>query len=264
MQTSRRDLLKTLVASSAVSLLLPQAHGQTYPEKQPDALPAGTLNKFNPDGSVHPFAGNTVISHLPAQCALRDATVALHDAMLAAPFHARFAALPTDSYHMTVFSGVNDQGRGPASWPSDIPIDTPIEECTRILNGRLASFKTACPMPLRMKIDPAATNVYTGGCSLRLVPADEAANRNIRTLRDQLAEVFRFRAADHATYEFHITIAYSLGQLSAPNERAYRVLLAYHVARIASAVPIIELGLPEFCSFRDMYRYDLVRYLQTI
>jgi hypothetical protein len=262
MLQSRRDLVK-LAMSSAVASLLPQAYSQTPTPGQPNTLPVGSRGKFYPDGSVHPFAGNTVISHLPAQCALRDATVVLHDALLAAPYGTKFATLPTDSYHMTVFSGVNDQGRTPTLWPSDIPIDIPIEECTRILNARLSSFKTDSPMPIRMKIDQPGTIQYTGGCSLRLVPADESANRGVRRLRDQLSEVFRFRGTDHSTYEFHITIAYSIGGLTNGEGQAYRKLLTEHAESIESAAPVIELGLPEFCSFSDMYRFNVLSYLRT-
>ncbi len=263
MHSSRRDVLKLALASSAASLVLPSYGQQSAPHSE-SSLPTGTRGKFNPDGSVRPFAGNTVISHLPAQCALRDAAVALHDALLASPIRSKFAVLPTDSYHMTVFSGVNDQGRTPASWPHDLAIDMPIEECTRILNDRLASFVLNRPMPIRMKIDQAATTGYTGGCSLRLRPADDAEDSRIRGLRNRLADVFQFRAADHTRYEFHITIAYPLADLEAAEYRIYRTLLTTHVQEIASASPIIELGLPEFCSFRDMYRYDLLRYLRTM
>ncbi len=194
---------------------------------------------------------------------LRDAMVTLRDSLRASPFAARFALLPTDSYHMTVFGGANDQGRSTQSWPGDIAMDTPIEVCTRILETRLASFWTDCPMPIRMKIDAARTVENDNGCGLLLAPADEAQNKAVRSLRDRLAEVFRFRAEDHATYQFHISIAYQVAAMAPPEVRAYRALMANHVARIISAVPLLELGLPEYCSFRDMYRYDVLRYLQT-
>jgi len=262
MYFSRRDVLRSALASSAASVLFP-AYGQQVGPQTSSSLPPGTRDKFNPDGSVLPFAGNTVISHLPAQCGLRDATVALHDALLASSIRSRFAVLPTDSYHMTVFGGANDKDRTPASWPRDLGLDMPIEECTRILNQRLATFDLSRPMPIRMKIDQTATIRYKGACSLRVAPVDDQENDAIRSLRDRLSDVFHLRATDHATYEFHITIAYQLGDLDPTQERDYRSLISRYAEKIAAAAPTIELGLPEFCSFRDMFRYDILRLLRT-
>jgi hypothetical protein len=262
MNSTRRDLLK-LAMGTAAAFHLRMATAQQPSVKQASPVPKGSRSKFNADGSVRGFAGNTIISHLPAQGALRDATVALHDALLIAPFRARFAVLPTDSYHMTVFNGANDQDRVPATWPTDLPQEMPIEECTRIFDARLASFLLDRPMPIRMKLDQAITAGYTDACSLRLVPADDAENHAIRGLRDRLADLLHLHAPDHATYAFHITIAYRLSELSAADDRAYRNLLADHVARISAAAPVIELGLPEFCSFKNMHRYDVLRYLRT-
>ena len=42
--------------------------------------------KFTPDGKAKPFAGNTVIAHLPVQGPFRDATVRLYEALSGASF----------------------------------------------------------------------------------------------------------------------------------------------------------------------------------
>lgn len=262
MPSSRRDLLRSALASSAALGLFPACARQVAAQTS-GSLPPGTRGKFNPDGSVIPFAGNTVICHLPAQCALRDATVALHDALLASPVRSKFAVLPTDSYHMTVFGGANDKDRTPGGWPGDLAREMPIEECTRIFNERLANFSLNRPMPIRMKVDRAATTRFNGACSLRVQPADDRENTAIRSLRDRLSDVFHLRAADHTTYEFHITIAYQLGDFDPAQERAYRSLIAAHAEKISAASPTIELGLPEFCSFRNMHRYDVLRLLRS-
>jgi hypothetical protein len=36
----------------------------------------------------------------------------------------------------------------------------------------------------------------------------------------------------------------------------YNEVLRQTVECIVAATPVLELGLPEYCTFRDMYRYD--------
>jgi hypothetical protein len=264
MPSSRRDLLKRAAATSALPFI-PSAFSQTATNQSPPSpnVPASSRDKFNADGSVRPFAGNTVISHLPAQCSLRDRIADLRDALDRTSYRSTFALLPVDSYHMTVFGGLNDQQRQAPLWPADLPANTPIEECTRILDARFATFRLDCPLPIRMKLDRADTIANSNGVSLHLLPADEAENRAIRHLRDRLSSVFGFRDPGHDTYVFHITVAYRLAMLPPGQDRDYRTLLDAHAARIVDAAPIIELGLPAFCSFRDMYRFEPLRYLRT-
>jgi hypothetical protein len=264
MPSTRRDLLKRAAATAALPFI-PSDFAQTSITQPPTSpkLPASSRDKFNADGSVRPFAGNTVICHLPAQCLLRDRIADLRDALDRTPYRSTFALLPVDSYHMTVFGGLNDQQRYAPLWPADLPTSTPIEQCTRILDARLAAFELDRPMPIRMKLDRAETLANSDGVSLHLLPADVAENSAIRHLRDRLAKVFGFRDPGHDAYVFHITVAYRLAMLAPAQDRDYRALLAAHTARIVDAAPIIELGLPAFCSFRDMYRFEPVRYLRT-
>jgi hypothetical protein len=56
-----------------------------------------TLLKFNPDGSKRPFAGNTVICHLPIQGAVRDALIALHEDLKQSPYRSRLGLTSPDS-----------------------------------------------------------------------------------------------------------------------------------------------------------------------
>jgi hypothetical protein len=61
--------------------------------------------KFHPDGTVKPFAGNTVICHIPQQCRFRDGTVMLHDDLARSSFAHRLGILPPESCHMTIYPG---------------------------------------------------------------------------------------------------------------------------------------------------------------
>jgi hypothetical protein len=263
---SRRNFL---LGSSAVSLatFLPSALGAQVatPQKAGEnnpvtaVVPRDTLLKFNSDGGRLPFAGNTVICHLPQQCRVRDAITALGDSLRASSFAPKLGVLPGDSYHMTVFPGPNDQDRAAYGWPADIPIDVPMSECNRIIGERIRNFKMRGNLPIRVRVDQER---MLG--SLRISPVDDRENAKLRTLRDQLAvEVFRFRDKDHETYTFHITLAYQMSRLTPDEERQHQSLLEQHFPAILAAAPVIELGVPEFCTFEDMFRFEIRSLLRT-
>ena len=266
---SRRDFLRAASATAAAGIVLSsqlpiyaqQATSTLAPTSDSDLGlgPNPTLDaalKFRPDGTAKPFAGNTVICHVPQQDRFRDNTAALHDALLQSSFVHKLAILPTESYHMTVYSGSNDQNRVHSSWPGGVPISASIEECNRVMMERMKAFRFDGPYPLRVRVDVPRTMSHGRASTLRMEGADAASERTLRVLRDRLADVYKFRAPDHNTYGFHITIAYTMADLTAAEMAEYRSILKPALDRLIAATPALELGLPEYCTFHDMYRFD--------
>jgi hypothetical protein len=226
-------------------------------ERQAASIPSpDALLKFNPNGTRKPFAGNTVICHLPVQCAMRDAMVPLHEELAHSPLVHKLGLTSTDSYHMTVFPGANDQGRSVYGWPSYVPLDATIEDCNRLVGERMTAAQFHCRLPLRVRVDVPMTLNYFSACTLRMVPADPEENAKLRTLRDQLAGVYGFRTKDHDQYTFHITMSYQMARFTEQEQMAYRRILRAHLQRIAVAAPILELAEPEYCVFPDMFRFE--------
>ena len=265
---------KFLLNSSAVSLaaFLPKALDaqSAAPQRLGDGNPifAGTPKdtslKFTPEGVRRPFAGNTLICHLPQQSKVRDKIAALGDALHSSSFAHKLGLLPSDSYHMTVFPGANDQNRAEYGWPADIPIDAPMSECDRVVGERIAQFRMQERLPIRVKVDLEKTLGPQRVSSLRISPADDRENAKLRNLRDRMAEeVFRFRTPDHATYGFHVSLAYQMKLLSREEAGEHQAILKHHVPEIIAAAPVIELGIPEFCTFDDMFRFEICALLQT-
>jgi hypothetical protein len=268
---SRRNFL---LRSSALSLarlipsqlsalgLGPQQAQQDDPKLE--IIPRDTLLKFNPDGSPRPFAGNTIICHLPQQSPFRDTVSALGNGLRSNPFSGKLAILPSDSYHVTILGGLNDQDRARYGWPSDIPINTPITGCNRVIGERIAQFRMHADLPLRFCLDKEKTLAPQRPSGLQLVPADANEKLKIRTLRDRMAdEVFGYRAADHDTFGFHISLAYQMRGLAAAERGEYQSILMQHLPAIVAAAPVIEFGSPEFCTFENMYRFEVRTLLRS-
>jgi hypothetical protein len=49
-----------------------------------------------------------------------------------------------------------------------------------------------------------------------------------------------------------------------PSERReYQRLLVQHLPALVGAAPVIEFGIPEFCTFEDMYKFEILTLLRT-
>jgi len=274
-QSNRRSFLLS-TSALAVTTLLPEVlvakdrEGSAMQHQAEDATKTAfkipdrdNLLKFNIDGSRRAFAGNTVICHLPVQSAMRDAVLALHADLANAPYRSRLGLTSTDSYYMTVFSGANDHDRAVTGWPSYVLQDASIDVCNRMVGARMKEAHLECELPLRVRVDQDHTLNYPTACTLRMIPADESEKVKLRSLRDQLAEVYGFRSRDLNRYEFHITLSYQLTPFSQAERAVYEEMLKPHLARISESClssrirqPGI-LHLPGYVSLRSPKTHPL-------
>jgi hypothetical protein len=213
--------------------------------------------KFEPDGRPKPFAGNTVIAHIPAQGAFRDGTVRLHDALAGAAFAHKLAILPTDSYHMTIFNGSNDLGRTNSTWPGGVLSDASIDQCNRVMLERMKETRLKAQFPIQVSIDMRQTLEYGRACTLRMIGSTEMATRNLLSIRQQLAAAYRVPVPANDDYEFHITFAYTMHDFADKEKTEYKAILQEHLPKLIASAPNLELGLAEYCTFPNMYRFDI-------
>jgi hypothetical protein len=268
---TRRDFVLSSAAFSLAAIAphrLAAQQGESQNSRGDDpqlaVIPKDTRLKFNPDGSRRRFAGNTVISHLPQQSQLRDAVTAVGDALRVGSFAHKLAILPSDSYHATILGGVNDLDRHQSEWPKDIPISASITECNRIVEQRFARFTIHEELPIRFRLDKEKTIAPQLASGLQLAPADPAEKLKINRLRDRLAdEVFQYRAKNHDSFRFHISLAYQMSSFTFHERQEYQSILDHCLPTIITAAPVIELGSPEFCTFEDMYRFEIRKLLRT-
>ncbi|REG58610.1 hypothetical protein B0G80_1269 [Paraburkholderia sp. BL6669N2] len=218
--------------------------------------------KFDSNGNVLRYPGNTLVCHVPLFTPLSDALVAVRDTMKSSPFVSSLSFLPPQSYHMTVFEGVADLERGNDRWPTDLPHDASVPECTRHFAAKLESFDLGCTLPLRLRVADRANQTHVG--CMKLVPVDAAEERKLRDLRTRLAECLLLRTAWHDHYEFHITLSYLVRPMTPHVTRACLDLVGGFYERVGKLLDIIELGAPEFCVFDNMYAFDNQFFLRRI
>ncbi|MBB4293072.1 hypothetical protein GGE16_005157 [Rhizobium leguminosarum] len=236
---------------------------QDHKERQPSAgaqgaFPTGVHTKFNVDGSVRPFPGNTIICHLAATSRLYAALSSLYGALEQSDLSELYSLLPPSSWHMTVFEGVCDQVRRPGFWPADLGLDAPLAECDGLFADKLSAFDRSCDPPYRLRI--AGWQPLVNGIALRLAPTTSGEETRLRHLRDRLSDLLQLRHPGHEDYVFHLSIAYLIRY---PNEEQQAALSAL-LFKLLSGLPAeFELGAPEFCRFDDMFAFRRQFFLQS-
>lgn len=250
---TRRTALQ-LLTGMATTL----TYGSLFAEPQsaqPDPQTPGLGKKFDADGRVLPFAGNTVICPVDHKSEFHRELSRVHDEWQDHQFIRRIALVPPASYHMTVFSGANDQDRRPGRWPSGIGLNVPMAECNQIVEHRLQEARFPLSLPLRFRIDDDPANQVSDGSGIRLVPFDQTENRKVRHLRDELADVIQIHTPDHDTYQFHITLGYWVQPFTQSEKADYAVTLARTVAELKQKIKSIDFQAPVYCVFDNMMAY---------
>lgn len=253
---SEQETTNGIHSAAAPSALLHEQRVEPVPK--PDfphhEYPRWIGHKFEPDGSVIPFPGNTIICHIPPTSELFRTLMSLYDALKSQDFASLYVMLPPASWHMTVFEGVSDQIRKLGSWPGDLPLDAPLDSCTALVRKKLADFDlgiSGSEPPFRMSID--GWEPLEDGIALKVVPATEAEEKRLRQLRGRLSEVLQMNHPGHGTYSFHVSISYMLRHL---DEQQHQKIWGFLEGFRSQLPEVFELGAPEFCVFNDMFAFD--------
>lgn len=221
---------------------------QHFGRQHNPAPPRHLGTRYTTAGVFLPEPGNTVVCHLvegsATQQALADARLVFQGMEDAD----KLAFTPVASYHMTLFQGILEGRREYPYWPRDLDGATSIAEMTAQFTQRLQGFAGG----------PAFQVAVTGMAptGLRVEGITAADRQAMADWRDGFAEVLGYRHPDHASYEFHITMAYLIDWIDADALPAWHSMLADVEADIVQRAPVLELRAPAFCSFADMNWFE--------
>ena len=220
------------------------------------AWPPSVGYKFHTNGEVRYFPGNTIICPVTrAQPGLLAAVSLTQDRLKAAPFAAAYSFLPPDSFHMTMFEGVLEEKRRPELWPAAVPLDAPLDRVTAHFVAKLRTVPFE--QEFRMRCQGLSLSA-SGGLQIDLVPADAASEQVLRQSRDLLADLLQYRSPSHASYGFHISLAYLVKWLPGEQLGSLRDGLAAGSAALARSIDIVTLGPAYLTRFDTMFRFEPV------
>lgn len=231
-------------------------------ERQPSAdarksRPGGVPAKFDTNGHVRPFPGNTIIAHLDPDSGLHVQLMKLYRELDAKEHEGLYTLLPPSSWHMTVFEGVCDQVRQPGFWPADLAPDAPLDKCHASFTEKLLAFDMQLEPPFQLSVVEYIPRV--DGIGLHLQPGTPAETSRLRGLRDRLSETLQIRHPTHETYAFHLSIAYFI---RFPTDQERDDLDATLMNYMRDFPREFELGAPEFCLFDNMFEFRRQFYLK--
>ncbi|MBN2047045.1 MAG: DUF1868 domain-containing protein [Anaerolineaceae bacterium] len=206
--------------------------------------------KFMADGSARHFAGNTVICFIRPQSETWLMLSHIHRLLCAQDWARQFSLLPPSSYHMTVFEGVCDQVRGTDDWTRALPLEAPLTAVDEFFAGQWQAVPA--PDGFRVRFDRIEVN---GFITIRLAPADAAAEAEIRSFRDLLSERFQLRQPNHDAYGFHISLAYNIVPLDEAALRAAREWTVSELVPMLERLGQIDLLPPGLVFFEDMTHF---------
>jgi hypothetical protein len=239
--------------------LLAGSVDSSIPVSQHKKYPKGIPHKFDPDGNVQSFPGNTIICHLSPSSEIYASMQVLYKKLKEHPLSHLYTMLPPSSWHMTVFEGALDKRRKAAYWPADLDLNASIADCTALLEKKLESFDLQYETPFRLSV--IGFKPLVSSISVHVEPRTAEENIAIRHLRDRLADVTKMRQKGHDKYRFHLTVAYILRYLSDEQEKELMEFLMRHFKDMPKE---LELGLPEFCRFEDMFAFERLLYLKNM
>lgn len=204
--------------------------------------------RYDTSGDFLPEPGNTVVCHLVEGSSSEAAILDVRERMRAMPDADRLAFTPVSSLHMTLFQGIIEYRRRLPYWPSDVPLDTGIDDMTGLYLRRLQGFQGCGPFNVKV-VEVVPTGLTVAGAS-------EEDRRILKAWRDALSVPFGYRHPDHDTYVFHITFAYQVRRLADERASAWRDLFEDCLSFLDREAPVIELRPPAFCSFKDMKHFE--------
>lgn len=207
--------------------------------------------KFNADGTVRRFPGNTVISMVNHGKDVFTHFLHVRELFMASPAAPCVTLLPLDSIHMTVIEGVCDQVRRPGYWTSLLPLDCPLSATDALFEARFAELAPLGEVTLRM-----SHVVCTGAILLRMEPVTPADEARLRAYRDAASAALGLRFPNHDSYHFHITLGYFTKEPTPEQEQALMEFCAQADRYIAEHDIRMRAEEPLLTFFDSMFRFE--------
>ena len=159
--------------------------------------------KFNEDGSVRFWPGNTMICLLDHDSLVYEKIKEIRDDFGRNKIGECLTLLPDESLHMAAIEGVVDGNRAPEHWTTLLPCDSPLEKVDDLFQEKWKDI------PKLGKVEMVFHHIRVGtGLCVALRPKTEDDEKRIRGWREIVSKKMGLRFPSFETYEFHISLAY--------------------------------------------------------
>lgn len=207
--------------------------------------------KFNADGSVKHFPGNTIVCVLDHDTEVYRRIKHEKDFIESTIVNNCISILPDESLHMTAIEGVCDHVRKETNWTSRFPLDTPLVEIDDFLEEQWKTIPTLTGV--RMRFD----NLWVeSGICVGLYPATYEDDVKIRDWRDLVSERTGLRFPGHDRYRFHISMAYGIKMPTEEERICLEKIKEDFDKECKEKIFEFEIPSPSLTFFDDMFFFN--------
>lgn len=216
--------------------------------------------KFNEDGTVRFFQGNTIISKVKEDNSVYPIICDIANAFKNSDGGENYGFLPEESLHMTMIQGVVDIDRTSALWTRYLPLDAPLSEVDDFFEK---AFREVRPLEsTRMIFD--YIDISNATILVRFLPDTEEDAWHLKVFRDEVSDKLGLRFPDHDRYGFHISVAYQLWEHSEKQRVDVQAVRDRLERRLVHDRPTFVLRYPELTYFKNMYYFSSQRIPRNI
>lgn len=220
---------------------------------EPHEYTSAVGQKFHADGTARTFPGNTIICFVPPNSATFQQVSQVQAILQTLPFAYKFSFLPPASFHMTVMELLCDQVRQAGYWSTELALDVPLD----VADDFFAVHVPQVPPPttIRMQfreISPASLVLY-------LDAADTETAVALQTYRDAISRATGVRFPNHDNYDYHISLAYRLINLTTAEEDHLAQQLKDLNQALSQEFGIFAPPPPQLTFFDNMWAFHLRR-----
>lgn len=210
--------------------------------------------KFDVNGKVQPFPGNTFICHIDKQSDAFQYLRELQLRLMAGPHAHHFTFMPPASFHMTIMAGVSGSPPKVSTLPKGVTQSVPLKVMTSMIEAELPSVVVPDRYIMR------CSDLFAGH-SLTLDGDTNHEIANLAAARESLRNATGISELDFSVYTFHVTLAYVIRWLDEVAAREVVALGDDLFSEFRAKCPVIEIGPVEFCTFDDMYEFTTKGYI---
>ncbi len=215
--------------------------------------------KFYADGRVRTHPGSTVICFTDPRSPYYAGSQWVQAQFTDLPFSSKYTMLPPSSFHMTVFSLIIHEIPDRRFWSRELPLDATLEASDQFFIDRVRLVPRPTNFQMRFKELGGSE-----GLSMTVVPADGATYDTLWRYRQRLSEYTGVRYPDHAEYEFHLSLAYKIVQLTPEEEHQRLLFLESANAYLRRTLGVLDAGAPYLTFFDDMFRFAKIGERMTL
>ncbi len=210
--------------------------------------------KFNQDGSVRHFPGNTFICLLDSSSSVFQRVKELKDTIASSKAGPCLTILPDESLHMTALEGVCDEVREKLYWTDRFPLDAPLSQIDDYFE--IQWQKAPALGNVRMRFDQLWMD---SGINIVLYPASYEDDKRIRNWRDEISDLTGLRFPGHDRYRFHIGLAYGIRMPDKEEKEALKEIRFCFDKKCRKEIFEFSVPQPSLTFFDDMFFFNTKR-----